>query len=167
MPATLVVSGVTVVRGPTLVLSDVSLTVSPGSRIGVVGPNGVGKSTLLSCLSGQLTPDTGKVCLAPAAATVGLLPQEPDRRPDERLYAFLARRTGVADAQLALDEATEALATGQGGSDDRYSQALERWLDLGGADLEQRAEEVCADLGLDPSTLKATFPTMSSCSPKA
>ena len=161
MPATLVVSGVTVVRGPTLVLSDVSLTVSPGSRIGVVGPNGVGKSTLLSCLSGQLTPDTGKVCLAPAAATVGLLPQEPDRRPDERLYAFLARRTGVADAQLALDEATEALATGQGGSDDRYSQALERWLDLGGADLEQRAEEVCADLGLDPSLLAAETVTLS------
>ena len=161
MPATLVVSGVTVVRGPALVLSDVSLTVSPGSRIGVVGPNGVGKSTLLSCLSGQLTPDTGKVCLAPAAATVGLLPQEPDRRPDERLYAFLARRTGVADAQLALDEATEALATGQGGSDDRYSQALERWLDLGGADLEQRAEEVCADLGLDPSLLAAETVTLS------
>ena len=161
MPATLVVSGVTVVRGPTLVLSDVSLTVSPGSRIGVVGPNGVGKSTLLSCLSGQLTPDTGKVCLAPAAATVGLLPQEPDRRPDERLYAFLARRTGVADAQLALDEATEALATGQDGSDDRYSQALERWLDLGGADLEQRAEEVCADLGLDPSLLAAETVTLS------
>ena len=161
MPATLVVSGVTVVRGPALVLSDVSLTVSPGSRIGVVGPNGVGKSTLLSCLSGQLTPDTGKVALAPAAATVGLLPQEPDRRPDERLYAFLARRTGVAYAQLALEEATEALATGQDGSDDRYSQALERWLDLGGADLEQRAEEVCADLGLDPSLLAAETVTLS------
>jgi ATPase subunit of ABC transporter with duplicated ATPase domains len=146
MSATLVASGLTVVRGPSLVLSDVSLTVAPGSRIGVVGPNGVGKSTLLAALAGELAPEAGSVSRAPRTASVGLLPQEPDRRPRETLTAFLARRTGVAAAQARLDAATEALTAG----DDRdYSDALEHWLDLGGADLEQRAEEVCADLGLD------------------
>ena len=147
--ATVVASSVTVVRGPSLVLSDVSLTVAPGARIGVVGPNGVGKSTLLSTLVGELVPEKGSVQRSPRSATVGLLPQEPDRRPGETLAAFLARRTGVAEAQAALDAATEALTIGAAGADDAYGTALEHWLDLGGADLEVRAEAVIADLGLD------------------
>lgn len=48
MSAVLVADEVTVLRGPTPVLSEVSLTVGPGSRTGVVGPNGVGKTTLLA-----------------------------------------------------------------------------------------------------------------------
>ena len=153
MSATVVAADVTVVRGPVTVLSGVSLTVAPGSRTGVVGPNGVGKSTLLAVLAGQLPPDTGTVTRAPGTATVGLLPQEPDRRPGETLSAFLARRTGVAAAQAELDAATAALADGTDGPD--YSTALERWLDLGGADLEVRAEQVCVDLGLPPDLLDA------------
>jgi len=157
--ATLVAADVTVVRGPTLVLSDVSLTVAPRSRIGVVGPNGVGKSTLLAALSGALEPEQGSITLSPRTATVGLLPQEPDRGPDETLTAFLERRTGVADAQIALDAATLALTESAPGSDDLYAAALERWLDLGGADLDVRAEQVCVDLGLPLDLLNA--PTVS------
>jgi len=153
--ATLVAADLTVVRGPAVVLSGVSLTVAPGSRTGVVGPNGAGKSTLLACLAGDLQPDGGRVALAPPTANVGLLPQEPDRRPGEDLQALLARRTGVTAAQAALDASTEALAAGATGADDAYAAALERWLDLGGADLEQRAEQVCADLGLPPALLDA------------
>ena len=159
MPATLTASDVTVVRGPSLVLSGVSLTVSPGARIGVVGPNGVGKSTLLATLAGLLPPDSGSVSLSPRAATVGLLPQEPDRRPGESLTAFLARRTGVADAQVELDAALEAMTEGRDGPD--YDTALTRWLDLGGADLDSRAEQVCADLGLPPDLLSADTTTLS------
>jgi ATPase subunit of ABC transporter with duplicated ATPase domains len=159
--ATLVASELTVVRGPLLVLSDISLTVASGSRIGVVGPNGVGKSTLLACLAGGLAPDGGRVSLAPATATVGLLPQEIDRRPGESVEAFLLRRTGVTAAQAALDAATEALTVGAAGADDAYSAALERWLHLGGADLESRAEEVCADIGLSPSLLASEMTTLS------
>ena len=161
MSATLVASDVTVVRGPTPVLSGVSLTVAPGSRIGVVGPNGAGKSTLLATLAGALAPDSGTVALSPRTATVGLLPQEPDRRPGEQLAAFLARRTGVAAAQAALDAATDALTVGSPGADDAYSAALERWLDLGGADLDVRTEQVCADLGLPVDLLTAHTATLS------
>ena len=61
---------------------------------------------------------------------------------------FLARRTGVARAQRELDEATESLAAGAPGADDAYATALDRWLNLGGADLEERAAKVITTLGL-------------------
>ncbi len=153
MAATLVGAGLTVVRGPLTVLSGVDLTVAPGDRIGVLGPNGVGKSTLLAVLAGRLRADEGTVALSPPTATVGLLPQEPDRRPGETLAAFLGRRTGVTTAQAQLDAALDALAEDRSGPD--YDQALQRWLDLGGADLDVRAEQVCADLGLAPELLAA------------
>ncbi len=158
MTATLVAADLTIVRGPLLVLSGVSLTVAPASRIGVVGPNGVGKSTLLACLSGVLVPDAGTVHLAPPTANVGLLPQEPERLAGETVQAFLLRRTGVTAAQAALDAATEALTNGEA---DGYDEALHRWLDLGGADLEQRAEEVCADVGLSPALLASEMTRLS------
>jgi ATPase subunit of ABC transporter with duplicated ATPase domains len=155
MSATLVTAGLAVVRGGQTVLDDVSLTVAPGDRMGVVGPNGVGKSTLLRALAGLVALDSGRVDLSPPTANVGLLPQEPDRRPGETLRAFLERRTGVGAAQRALDAATEALTTGATGADDAYSVALERWLAIGGADLDVRAEQVCAELGLPVGALDA------------
>ncbi|MFN2537823.1 MAG: ABC-F family ATP-binding cassette domain-containing protein [Mycobacteriales bacterium] len=158
MTATLVASEVTVVRGPLLVLSKVSLRVAPGMRIGVVGPNGVGKSTLLACLAGDLAPDSGSISLAPSTANVGLLPQEPDRLTGETVLQFLFRRTGVTAAQLALDLATRQIAAGDGGG---YDEALQRWLDLGGADLDARAEAVCADVGLSPTVLAAQMTSLS------
>src|SRR6476646_10569948 len=80
---TAVLSAVRVSRhhGGATVLDDVSLSIGPQSRVGVVGPNGIGKSTLLRILAGLEEPDGGRVERAPAALTVGFLPQEPDARP--------------------------------------------------------------------------------------
>src|SRR5271166_4905933 len=55
-------------------LDGVSLGVSAGDRIGVVGRNGAGKSTLLALLAGRVAPDTGRVAMA-AGLRVGYLPQ--------------------------------------------------------------------------------------------
>jgi ATPase subunit of ABC transporter with duplicated ATPase domains len=131
------------------VLVDVDLAVGPGQRMGIVGPNGTGKSTLLRVLAGRLRPEQGAVKLAPADATVGLLPQEPDRDPEESVAAFVGRRTGVSAAEAELAVATEGLAAGIEGADERYAAALDRWLALGGPDLDARLGAVLADLGLD------------------
>ncbi|MCX5447605.1 ABC-F family ATP-binding cassette domain-containing protein [Streptomyces nigrescens] len=148
MSATLVAKDLAAGHGERVLFSGLDLVVAPGDVIGLVGANGAGKSTLLRLLAGLDTPEEGTLALGPPTATVGHLPQEPDRRPGETVRAFLARRTGVTDAQLALDTATQALVEEQPGADDAYATALERWLSLGAADLDERAEETAAQLGL-------------------
>ncbi|MBO4272798.1 ABC-F family ATP-binding cassette domain-containing protein [Microbispora triticiradicis] len=150
MSATLVAKELAAGHGDRVLFTDLDLVVAPGDVVGLVGVNGAGKSTLLRLLAGLDAPEHGSVRLSPPAANVGHLPQEPERRPGETVAAFLARRTGVAAAQRALDTATEALVGGDPG--DAYSEALDRWLALGGADLEERAAEVAADLGLTVGT---------------
>ena len=89
--------------GARTVLDHVDLTLGPRSRLGLVGPNGAGKSTLLRLLAGLDEPDEGRVERTPASLTVGYLPQEHDRRAGETLLAYLARRTGVAAAEAAVE----------------------------------------------------------------
>ncbi len=148
MAATLLARDLAAGHGARSLFDSLDLTVGPGDVVGLVGANGAGKSTLLRLLAGLDTPEEGSVTLAPADASVGWLPQEPDRVPGESVSGFLARRTGVASAQRALDAASDSLAAGGVGADDAYTVALDRWLDLGAADLEDRVPAVAADLGL-------------------
>jgi ATPase subunit of ABC transporter with duplicated ATPase domains len=163
----LVARGLRKTRGPLVVLDGIDLTIGPGTRIGVVGPNGVGKTTLLRLLAGLELPDGGSLVVAPEWATIGYLPQEPERREGETMRQFLARRSGVAPAAELLERTASGLS-GEGEVDEEtrvllgtaepseaYSRALERYLSLGGPDFEARAEEVCADLGLDHRLLDA------------
>ncbi len=80
-------------HGSTPILVDVTFGVPPGARAGVVGPNGVGKSTLLRIAAGLEEPDSGSVAHAPASLTVGYLPQEAERS-GETLLEYLLRRAG-------------------------------------------------------------------------
>jgi ATPase subunit of ABC transporter with duplicated ATPase domains len=137
--------GVSVAYGALVVLHDVDLVVNAGDRIAVVGPNGVGKSTLLRVLAAELPPDSGVVS---AAGTVGYLPQERDGRDEESALAYLARRTGVAAAEQAMLAAGDALAVGQAGAEQDYTAALDAYLALGGPDLDSRAAELATGLGL-------------------
>jgi ATPase subunit of ABC transporter with duplicated ATPase domains len=149
MSATLQTSALSAGHGARVLFTGLDLVVAPGDVVGLVGVNGAGKSTLLRLLAGETGGseiDTeGAVSLSPPDATVGHLPQEPERGP-EPISAYLARRTGVVAAQAAMDAAAAELATSDGTA---YSAALERWLALGGADLDERSGEVAAEVGLD------------------
>src|SRR3954471_24700164 len=154
MSATLKATGLAAGHGARVLFSGLDLVVAPGDVVGLVGVNGAGKSTLLRMLAGEQPPEDGSVAISPPGATVGHLPQEPERRPGETVAEFLARRTGVAAAQAAMDAAAEAMGTGAPGADDAYSEALDRWLALGGADLGERTGQALVDVGLpvDPAT---------------
>src|SRR5215469_4922709 len=144
---------VSVSFGSIAVLDGVSLSIGSGDRVGIIAPNGVGKSTLLKVLAGELEPDSGSVTRSPVSTTVLRLAQEPDIRPGESLAGHLSRRTQVAGAQADLDASLAALSRGDAGADDAYDAALHRWLALGGADLPERMAQVTGELGLPDSLL--------------
>ena len=148
--STLTARGVRVAFGAREVLHGVDATIGDGDRVGLVGPNGAGKSTLLRVLAGEIVPDAGTVS---SSGSVGLLPQEPDRRSGETLLAYLGRRTGVAPAEAAMQAAADQLASASSDAAQTYDEALHRWLDLGGGDFDSRAAEVLAVLGLDRAAL--------------
>jgi ATPase subunit of ABC transporter with duplicated ATPase domains len=129
--------------------AGLDLVVAPGEVLGLVGPNGSGKSTLLRILAGLRAPDAGTVSVTPPTSTLGYLAQEHEHGAGESVRELLGRRTGVAAAEAGLRAAEQALAEERPSSDEAYSAALDRWLALGGADLEERRAATLADLGLE------------------
>jgi ATPase subunit of ABC transporter with duplicated ATPase domains len=127
------------------VLDRVSLVVSPGDRVGIVGPNGIGKSTLLQVLAGLEEPDRGEVV---ATGPVGYLPQEPQARAGETVRDYLARRTGVGAAERAMDELAARLHE-EPELAHAYTEALDRFLALGGGDFDARVGAALGDAGLE------------------
>lgn len=114
---------------------DVSFGISPGDHAAIVGPNGVGKSTILKILAGELEADGGEFSIGGSflsmSQDVGM------GNPDAALREMLI---GIAPAQLrragqAMVEAEAAMAAG---TDDgmAFAEALTGWGDLGGYELE-------------------------------
>src|SRR5580658_1410134 len=104
---TLVCRDVCLDRGAEPVLAHVSFSIGPGTCLGVVGPNGVGKSTLLKVLAGIEVPDSGTVELAPPGASCMYVEQErvAETARTETVRQALVRRSGV---EQAVEELTQA-----------------------------------------------------------
>jgi ATPase subunit of ABC transporter with duplicated ATPase domains len=112
-------------HGESVILDRFSLTVKPGSRIGVVGPNGIGKTTMLRILAGLELPDVGRVAREPADLKVGYLPQQTEEGGCSGGEAARSQLEAILDPDadvLLLDEPTNDL-------DDAGLAALERFVD--------------------------------------
>ncbi|RAO50500.1 Nopaline permease ATP-binding protein [Micromonospora saelicesensis] len=140
------------VRGDRRVLDGVSLTAAPGHRIGLIGENGTGKTTVLRVLAGVDVPDSGTVTRPP---DVGFLHQELPFRASTTIAAVLDDALREARADLAeLDRIGVALADSPEGTEqhDRllaaYAEVLERAQDRDAWDADRRARTVLDGLGL-------------------
>jgi len=146
--------GITKSFGSRLILDGLDFDVEPGVRMGIIGPNGGGKSTLLRILTGAETADAGEITTR-RGLVLAFLPQQlegDDRdamqtlraaRPDlDALEADLAK----VEAQLAEQSADMAKLTRLLR---RQEEIIERWTAAGGPGFEGRARALLADVGLD------------------
>jgi ATPase subunit of ABC transporter with duplicated ATPase domains len=129
--------------GGDLLFSDVSFRISPGQHVGLVGRNGVGKTTLLKILAGELTPDDGEYAVG---GSIGYMPQDVGVGDDERtvrelllsLAPWAVRQAG--ESMLALEAQLEA---GDPAAGIRLGEAIADWSSLGGYELEGHWDASC------------------------
>ncbi|MEU5564877.1 ABC-F family ATP-binding cassette domain-containing protein [Micromonospora musae] len=153
------------IRGTRRVLDGISLTAAPGHRIGLIGENGTGKTTLLRILAGADEPDNGTVTRPP---DLGFLHQELPFTPTATVAEILDDALREARSDLAdLDRLGTALASATEESEEHaqllaaYGETLERAQDRDAWDADRRARTVLAGLGLDGIPHDRTLATLS------
>ena len=127
-------------RGERLLLSDVDLALHAGYRVGVVGRNGAGKSSLFAALLGDVEPDKGDLDL-PGKARIASVAQETPHLPDPALDFVLSGDASLHDAvrmerEAMINEDWEAVA-----------EAHHRLAELNGYDADARAGRLLPGLG--------------------
>ena len=145
----LTIQGISKAYGMAQVLAGVSFVLNDGERLGLVGPNGVGKSTLLKIITGQLEPDGGMVS-HPAGVTVGYLPQSVAAGAGQTVAALIDRALAelrVLEKQMrALETQMAAGGAKQAAVLEAYGAALERYEARGGYEQEHRIATVLTGL---------------------
>jgi ATP-binding cassette ChvD family protein len=135
------------------VLKDVTLGFYPGAKIGVLGYNGAGKSTVLRIMAGQETDYRGDAMLAPNA-TVGLLEQEPHLDESKDVRANV--EDGVAETRALLDRFNELAANYSDETADEFA-ALQGKIDAADAwSLDTNVEYAMDALRLPPADADVT-----------
>jgi ATP-binding cassette, subfamily F, member 3 len=134
------------------VFQGISVSIPNDGRIGLVGPNGIGKTTLLLILSGLAQPSSGQVHIA-RGRRLGYLRQEAVEAFAERentvFQEMLTVFAGLQEQQMRLHQMEEQMSSGEAGEEllDRYSEAQEAFRHAGGYDYELRIQQTLDGLG--------------------
>ncbi|OXM66285.1 MULTISPECIES: ABC-F family ATP-binding cassette domain-containing protein [Amycolatopsis] len=157
-------TGLELRAGSRILLSDTTLRIQPGDRIGLVGRNGAGKTTTLKVLAGEGEPYAGEVR---RGSELGYLPQDP-REGDlsvpakDRVLSARGLDTLLRDmekAQTAMSELVDDAERDK--AIRRYGRLEERFASLGGYAAESEAARICANLGLADRVLTQPLRTLS------
>jgi ATPase subunit of ABC transporter with duplicated ATPase domains len=129
--------------GGDVLFSEVSFRISPGQHVGLVGANGVGKSSLFKVLVGALPPDEGEVSVG---GMVGYMPQDIGVADDERsvreLLLSLAPMSVRRAGERVLGYEAE-LGAGDAAAGIKLGAAIADWSTLGGYELEGQWDAAC------------------------
>ncbi len=155
----LVVSNITIKHAGAdeALLKNISFTVNGGERVGLIGPNGTGKTTLIQIIMGRVTPDSGSVQFNPPNVRVGYLAQGMEEADDVPIRTILyPHMDALHAAELEVEKWADALANPAGDFDvalAAYGEALERFEVLHRQTEAGRGEAILAGLGLGDLSL--------------
>ncbi len=158
--AMLSLSNIYIQYGDRILLDRVSLVIKPGERVGLVGRNGAGKSTILKIIAGEMSPQEGNV-VVPNHFTLGYLHQDmllPKGKTviDETMTAF----SEILELEKELHNIGEELGAREDYESEAYNKLIERMSDLtdhlhhlGSATSQADAEKVLRGLGFAPTDM--------------
>ncbi|MEY4205031.1 MAG: hypothetical protein RL013_2735 [Bacteroidota bacterium] len=158
--AMLSLSNIYIQYGDRILLDRVSLVIKPGERVGLVGRNGAGKSTILKIIAGEMSPQEGNV-VVPNHFTLGYLHQDmllPKGKTviDETMTAF----SEILELEKELHHIGEELGAREDYESEGYNKLIERMSDLtdhlhhlGSATSQADAEKVLRGLGFAPTDM--------------
>ena len=140
------------------ILKSITLAVEPGERIGLVGRNGTGKTTLLRIIEGDLEPDSGEIQTT-RGAKIGYLQQDTKFDPDKTIFEVTEEAFAeLRKAHEKLEKLSHEMADAQGENLDRILKKYERTErkieSLGGYAVEHRIEETLHGLGFPNEQFK-------------
>ena len=139
---------VTKLYDPDLILDNISVAIEHGDRIGLIGHNGTGKTTLIKILNGTLSSFKGKVVSA-KGLRIGYLSQEPDLARDctlrQEMLKVFEKRRALEDEMLLLAEEMQTEESPQHLAE--YARVQEQHESLGGYDYEHQINRILSGLG--------------------
>ncbi|MFP6899560.1 MAG: ABC-F family ATP-binding cassette domain-containing protein, partial [Opitutales bacterium] len=150
----LTVSQVSKGFGPQTLFTEVSLRLLGGDRVGLVGPNGTGKTTLFSIILGDAEPDSGKIELE-RGTRIGFLPQESAATGEETVTEL------AASISPELKEIFKTLRELPDPDAPERLEALEKFVELDGHNLEARTKRILAGLAFRPEDFDKPAHTLS------
>lgn len=158
------VANVSKAYGDNQVLSDVTFSLSAGQKVGLVGANGVGKSTLLKIIVGEIQADSGEAHV-PSDADVGYLPQVLATAAEQSIASFIdSSLSNLREIERRLRALELGMARPSGNLDSllaAYGTLTEEFERRGGYDLEHRIAAILAGLGVDHLNKTRAMTTLS------
>ena len=154
--------------GTDVILRDISFAINDGDRLGVIGVNGAGKTSLFKIITGQYTPDSGAVYIQ-KGHTVGVLEQNADLTSLPRdlsclEYMFTAY-PNLLELEREIERTEWELSNAEGDRimalTSRLNEQNSRFADLGGLEFRSRCRGMLLRLGFDESLIKQKISTLS------
>ena len=164
--AAITIQGVSRQFGTQVVLEDLTLDLHTGETVGLVGANGVGKTTLFRLIAGEIPPDKGTITRS-RGLDIGYLKQEPEIQLGHTLHDEVG---GVFDELLALEQKLHALADEIAARADdpglpelmkTYDRINIQFIAAGGHSFETKLNEVLGGLGFSPADYATPMATLS------
>ncbi|MFM2084565.1 MAG: hypothetical protein RLY95_1383 [Pseudomonadota bacterium] len=137
---------ITLRRGSKIILSEASALIQPGEKVGLVGRNGAGKSSLFALLMGELHEDNGDFSI-PAAWEVATVAQHMPETSESATDFVLAGDTRLEAARIALTALENDPNMDRDGFGEQFAEAYTNWEDAGGHDAASRAQTLIQGLG--------------------